>query len=392
MRSRLFGGTLLVIGTSIGGGMLALPIVTAGAGIFYSVLSLIGCWLLMTLGALLILEVNLRLPEGSHMVSMARETLGLPGQIIAWVTFLFLLYTLLAAYISGGGDLIYGLLHEAHIELPRSLTTCLFTLVFGGVIYSGIRAVDYVNRGLMFAKLGTYLILIIIITPYIQIPKWSGGEWLALPQSVMVLITSFGFATILPSLRDYFKSDVNELRQLIFMGSLIPLVAYIIWIAAIDGVIERFELIKLMTSSHATSGLSETLRHSIHHGWINAFFNFFSSICMLTAFLGVSLGLFDFLSDGLKLKKNGRQGWLILCLTFTPALVIVLLYPGIYIQALNYAGISCVILLLILPILMAWQGRKNANPNKNQVPGGSVMLGFLAIMAMMLLIIAYHDL
>ncbi|WP_328287250.1 aromatic amino acid transport family protein, partial [Legionella pneumophila] len=104
INSKLIGGILLIVGTSIGGGMLALPVSTAEVGFTNSLFFLFFCWLVMTAGALLILEVNLRLPAGSNMISMAKSTLGLPGQVIAWITYLLLLYTLLAAYISGGSD------------------------------------------------------------------------------------------------------------------------------------------------------------------------------------------------------------------------------------------------------------------------------------------------
>ena len=46
---------------------------------------------------------------------------------------------------------------------------------------------------------------------------------------IMVIINSFGYAIILPSLRSYFKSDVRMLRRAILIGSAIP--HYILWIA-----------------------------------------------------------------------------------------------------------------------------------------------------------------
>ena len=64
MHSRFIGGLLLIIGTSIGGGMLALPVANAASGFWNSTIFLILCWLLMTLGAFFILEVNLYLPRG----------------------------------------------------------------------------------------------------------------------------------------------------------------------------------------------------------------------------------------------------------------------------------------------------------------------------------------
>ncbi|MCL9685768.1 amino acid permease [Legionella maioricensis] len=392
--SKLIGGILLIVGTSIGGGMLALPVSTAEVGFGNSLFFLFFCWLVMTAGALLVLEVNLRLPPGSNMISMAKSTLGLPGQIIAWITYLFLLYTLLAAYISGGSDVFSGILHRMNIDLPNWITSVIFTALFSFVVYKGIRSVDYVNRGLMFGKLGVYVLLVAIISPHVSPIGLVGGSARAFTGTLMILITSFGFASIVPSLRDYFDNDIRTLRRVILFGSLIPLFCYIVWDAVIMGVVSREGtngLIALMNSEHATSGLTEALNQSVQSQWISGFFGFFTSICMVTAFLGVSLGLFDFLADGLKLKKSGNEGKYTLALTFLPPLAVVLINPGIYLHALSYAGICCVILLLLLPAIMAWKGRKTcvlAPSESHMVPGGTPSLGLIGFIAVGLLIVA----
>ncbi len=86
-------------------------------------------------------------------------------------------------------------------------------------------------------------------------------------------------------------------------------------------------LMSLMASEHATSGLTSALSEAVQSQWISGSSAFFSSECMLTAFLGVSIGLFDFLADGLSLKKSGIQGKSVLLLTFFPPLLIVLANP-----------------------------------------------------------------
>lgn len=386
-KSKLVGGVLLIVGTSIGGGMLALPVATAAGGMFNSIVFLIACWLIMTVGAFLILEVNLRFPVGSNIISMAKSTLGLSGQIIAWISYLCLLYSLLSAYISGGSDVFNGLLQSAHIHIPPWITSILFTVFFSLIVYNGIRAVDYVNRGLMFGKLGVFLLLVFIISPHVEIAKLSNGSIQAITGSLMILITSFGFASIVPSLRDYFQNDVSKLRQVILIGSLIPLVCYMSWNAVIMGVIDHQQLLILANSEHATSGLTQALNQTVHNKWITGFFEFFTSICMITAFLGVSLGLFDFLADGLQLKKSGIQGKLTLALTFLPPLAIVLFNPGIYLHALSYAGICCVILLLLLPALMAWRSRCTDSKAVILVPGGNASLILVTSTALGLLYI-----
>src|ERR1700722_18229331 len=102
----ILGGGLIVAGTAIGGGMLALPVLTAPGGFLPAVIIYILCWLFMTATGLLLVEVLLWSKTEVNIVSMAKMTLGLPGKIVAWVLYLFLFYSLTVAYLSGGGALV----------------------------------------------------------------------------------------------------------------------------------------------------------------------------------------------------------------------------------------------------------------------------------------------
>ncbi len=360
MDSRLIGGILLIIGTCIGGGMLALPISNGPVGFFYSTGLLILCWFIMVISALAILEVNLWFLPGSNLISMAKATLGTPGKIAAWIVYLFLLYALLCAYIAGGSDIFQSLLHQISLFIPTTLSTLLFVLIFGSIVYSGIRTVDYANRFLMFGKFGICALLLLLILPRIHLTNLFAGDWQYASSTLMILITSFGFATIIPSLRSYFRDDIKKLRYAILIGSLVPLLIYIAWDAAIMGVIPiegPQGLLALLHSQHSTSHLTVSLMSVTQNQWITDFFRFFTSICMLTAFLGVSLGLMDFLSDGLNIPKKGRSGLLIALIAYLPPLILVTCFPGIFIAALNYAGLFAVILLILIPSLMLWRGR-----------------------------------
>lgn len=390
MRSRFIGGILLIVGTSIGGGMLALPVANAAAGFWQSSLFLLICWLLMTLGALFILEVNLYLPAGKNMVSMAAATLGKPGLLVAWLSYLFLLYALLSAYISGGADVLGGLLKHLGIYANAWQLTSLFTLVFGLVVYGGIRQVDMLNRGLMFAKLAIYFLLVVMIAPYIHIESFHGGNIRYMTGSLMILITSFGFAIIVPNLREYFNDDIKQLKKVVLIGSFIPLVCYIAWDAVIMGSLPYqgdHSLMTLMHDPHTTSSLAIMLSNTVNNDMISSLFNFFTSICMLTAFLGVSLCLISFLGDGLNMRQYGKEGLGLFLLTFLPPLLIVINYPGAYIHALSYAGFLCVILLLLLPALMSYFGRKHFAP-AFIVPGGKACQMLVIVCSVVLLLIA----
>lgn len=388
MHSRFIGGILLIVGTSIGGGMLALPVANAATGFWQSSFFLLICWSFMTLGAFFILEANLYLPKGKHMVSMAFATLGNYGLVIAWASYLFLLYTLLSAYISGGSDVLNSLLAKIHMHLADWQASTLFTLFFGLIVYGGIHYVDFANRALMFGKLAVYALLIILIAPHINTTHFQQGDIRFISGSIMILITSFGFAIIVPNLRDYFDDDIATLKKVILIGSLIPLFCYLAWDAVIIGTLPsggHQGLESLMHKPHTTSALATLLTDKVQNHAISAFFNFFTSICMLTAFLGVSLCLYSFLADGLKVSESGWPGAGLFLLTFVPPLLIVIYYPGAYIHALGYAGIFCIILLLLLPALMCYFGRKQFQ-SVFYVPGRSWTVWLVISISIALLI------
>lgn len=387
MDFKLLGSILLIVGTSIGAGMLALPIATAQLGFLGSLVLLVACWFVMTAGALLILEVNLWLPQNSNLISMARATIGPFGQLIAWATYLLLLYSLLCAYIAGGSDLLHNLLLASGIQMPAFIAAILFVCFFGIIVFLGIRAVDYTNRGLMFVKLGAYLLLILLITPFISLEKLQQGHLQSITSAtaIMVTITSFGYAAIVPSLRIYFDGDIKKLKMAIFIGSMIPLICYIIWDAAIMGIVPltgEHSLMAILHSSNSTSDLVNTLNAMVANEAVTIFVKIFTSICVVTSFLGVALCLTDFLADGFHVEKEGLFNIGIHVLTFLPPLLIVLFFPHVFINALTYAGVYCVILLILLPAWMAWRGRYDRQiATGYRVQGGKPFLGGLICFA-----------
>lgn len=390
MDTKLISGILMIVGTAIGAGMLALPLATAQEGFVASIGVLFICWFIMTSSALLILEINMWFPPRSNIISMARNTLGKPGEIVAWFTYLILLYALLSAYIAGGGDFLKSLVSMWGLQFSTTISLLVFTAILGFIVCLGIRAVASVNRYLMLTKLTIFVLLVVSILPFISLQKELGGDLHYFTAGVTVAITSFGFANIVPSLRIYFEDDVVKLRKAIIYGSLIPLVCYLFWNFSIMGVIPRGGdngLVAMVHSNKSTSDFVNTLSAILQSHTITVMTHIFTAICLATSFLGVALSLTDFLADGFKIAKESKKGSIIYVATFGPPLAIVLFYPGAFIAALNYAGIDCMVLLVILPALMAWMGRyKKQLAQGYQVSGGKPLLIVLIVTAILVII------
>lgn len=390
MDTKIAGGILLIVGTSIGAGMLALPLVAAVSGFFISSLILLACWSIMTFGAFLMLEVNLWLPPRNNIISMSRATLGPLGAMVAWLSYFLLLYSLLAAYISGGSDLFYSLLSSAGIKLPRWIDAAIFVLIFGYIVFRGIQPVDYVNRLLMITKFGSFFVLIVYAMPSIDHKKLVVSHPVLMMTTVTVMLTSFGFANIIPSLRSYYNHDVKKLRRAIIVGSLIPLFCYLIWDFVILGTLSHDDLVSIMQQGGSVAELTQLFSTYLNSPAVSFFAHLFTTICVLTSFLCVSLSLSDFLADGLKIEKQGFGNWIINALTFLPSLLIVIFYPSLFIKALNYGGICCAILVILLPALMVLSGRyfkKNLSVGHYQVIGGKWSVVLLAIVSVLIIVL-----
>ena len=66
LSSRGFGSAMIITGTSVGAGMLAIPATVAACGFWLASLLLIVVWFVMMLTALLLAEVNLAMPNGTN--------------------------------------------------------------------------------------------------------------------------------------------------------------------------------------------------------------------------------------------------------------------------------------------------------------------------------------
>ncbi|MFZ0564747.1 MAG: aromatic amino acid transport family protein [Chlamydiales bacterium] len=351
------GGILLISGSCIGAGMLALPIITGIAGFGPSIVMFIFSWLFMTTTGLLLLEANLAVGHDLSLVSIAEKTLGKGGKIICWIFFVFLFYTLSVAYIAASGEILQSILFDfIGVQINPWIGSLFFTLVFALFLYFGTRQVDYLNRLLMGGLVVFYCILIFLGSMYVNIENLKVSYWKYTLPALPLLIVSFGFHNMIPSLAMYLNGDRRRLRITVVLGSTIPLLIYLLWEVVILGIIPlqgREGLIQALDQGEVAT---QTLRHVVGRSWINSVGQAFALSAIVTSFLAQSLSLLDFLSDGLKITKVGWRRVSLIFLTLAPPLSFAYIYPGIFIRALNIGGgFSAVILFGIMPALMAWK-------------------------------------
>ena len=381
---RLIQGILLVAGTSIGGGMLALPVLTSRVGFFPSLCLYLACWLFMACTGLLFLEISLWMPGNVNILSMAQRTLGPWGKAAAWVLYLFLFYCLTLAYIVGAGDLIVQALSSS-VALQEWQGELLFLALFAPFVYAGTRLVGRLNIFLMLGLGLSYLAFVFlgsshVNTAFLLRMNWS-YVWTALP----ITFVAFAYQGIVPTLVDYMQRDVRKTRLAIVVGSFLPFIAYAIWQWLILGIVPAEGAGSLNEALQRGETAVEPLKNILDIPGVYVVGQYFAFFALVTSFFGVTLGLMDFLADGIQVKKTAWNKFSLCLLIFIPPFLFALIYPHVFLIALDFAGgLGCALLLGLLPILMTWMGRYRLGlQGPYRLSGGRWLLAALLVFVLL---------
>ena len=393
LKNKTFGSALIIAGTTIGAGMLAMPLTSAGIGFGYTVLLLVGLWALLVYSGLLFVEVYQTadyLDDG--VATLAEKYFGVAGRILATLSLLILLYALSAAYITGGGSLLAGFPTAFGMEaLSLKTAIILFTVVLGSFVVIGTKGVDGLTRLLFIGKLVAFAFVL-----FMMLPKVATDNLMALPLNYVfvlsaapIFFTSFGFHVVMASINKYLEGSVEKFRRAILIGTAIPLAAYLVWQLATHGVLSQSEFIRILQADPTLNGLVNAVREITNSNMMGEIVRIFSSLALITSFLGVMLGVFEGLGDLFKRYHLPHNRLTLTISAFLPPLVFALFYPEGFITALSYAGLLCAFYCLILPIGLAWRTRVTHPNLPYRVMGGNTALLIAFLVGIVIMIIPF---
>ena len=357
---QLLNAIFLVAGTCIGGGMLALPVATCQTGFFPSLTIMVLAWFAMTCTALCLVEVGFWMKkDDAHLSSMTGQFLGKPGKALSWVLYLFICYASLVAYTAGAGHLISKAIgYITAVEVSKTTGCFIFMAIFGPAIFLSHKALGKVNSYLFIAMIVAYLMIVCFaiseIKPALLLRENWKISWLALP----LLLTSFSFQTMVPSLHPYLGHHAPSLRVAIIGGTSLAFVVYLVWQLVVLGTIPLEGSNGLAAALKNGEAATHYFSAHVSNPWIEWAASFFAFFALVTSFFGISLGLYDFLGDGLRIRKKGIGSVTLCTLIIVPSLFFAISYERIFILALDASGgFGDTILNGMIPIVMVWIGR-----------------------------------
>ncbi|MGQ3891583.1 aromatic amino acid transport family protein [Legionella sp. CNM-4043-24] len=350
------GGTLLIIGAIIGGGLLAIPIVSAQFGFMSTLCLIVATWFVMTSTGLFVLSLCLRCPEKyNSYFSMMGRFFGPKAQLATVVLFLWLLYLSLSSSISGCVSLILSHLNPDESGLSYFSGCILFVLLLGSLMVISSRLVVRVNVLLVSVKLGVLLLAIGTVLSNTHSFPMHGFSLLQKGglSLVMIIINAFGYQFIIPSLVSYYgREHAASFKWMIMVGTTSVMVLYIAWLYAIYSIIPmtgEHGLLAVSQSENQLMALNSSLAFYTQSSYVLSLLSGFETVALFGSFFCVSLGVFDFLVDVFKTSNR----YLVGLATFTPPLLLILMSQNMYVYAMSAEGYIAIILEIMIPLYLA---------------------------------------
>ncbi len=374
----LIGGSCIIASVCVGAGMLGLPSAGSGAWTFWSLIAIAFTMIMMTVSGWMLLEAFKRYDLKVSFDTVTKDMLGSKVNHINNLAVYFVGGILLYAYTTSAGLILQGVL-----DINNKIASVLFVAVFSIFVWHSTRAVDRISvvliafMGLSFvfgvSGLAANIDTSILFDRISEESSYAPYAMAMLP----VALTSFGYHHSVASMRSYYGCE-HRAKKAILGGTAIALTLYFLWMISIYGNLPRTEFGPVIEQGGNVEALLAALGGAIDSDKVANAINAFSMAAILSSFIGVGLGVFDFLADFFKFEdtKQGRtKTWLA---TFLPPLVLSLLFPFGFVIAIGYAGAAATVWACLTPAFLARKSRLMEGGNEGfMAPGGNAMIAVL---------------
>lgn len=350
----VLSSSLLIAGTTIGGGFLALPRATAPAGFLPSVVGLVASWLFLLSSSLslvdaTILTTNAKRGNDVEPVSIFRIGSAVGGPVAASLvggSFCVLMVSTLVAQMSKAGSLLSDSLAPAVRFAPS-----LCTLAFSALSYlatfgpGGVAMAERINSFLTTVMLASFVGVAASAAAIADPSRLARTNWVALipfgsgraaTWSIPVLLQLLVYSETVPFVVGRLGGDRKKIRTAIAAGSFLPLLMCVVWTAA---------AICAAPYSPAAFDPVQTLLGASQSTSLRLFILALAASAITTTAIGSLLTMEQFFQDALALR-GGRVA-LARALAIVPCtLVAAIGSRSLYYYATAFAG--------MFPVLLLW--------------------------------------
>lgn len=355
----------IITGYGIGGGVMAMPYLAAKNGVLVSFIILAAAFAASFILHIMIAELAVRSGKDAQLIAVFSRYLfrGRFKKVMTLAFFVIMalvLFTNLAAYISGAAEIL-----NAALSIPIWGAKLIFYVAAASVVLFGLKAVGVSEK---LAVAAIFILVGVLCAASVfhveqTLPVKPGSLNQGLAYFGMAMFAFSAFFSI-PQAVSGLSGDRKKIRRAVFLG----LMNNVILIVVIT-------VCALLASGKVTEVAMIGWSAGIG-SWAQAVGSAFTVLAMLTTYWSISLALSDIVEE--QLKCNRRICWII---ATVPSLAMTFLGLGGFMEFMRLAGglIAILIALLVVP----------AYRNAAKEPGESLLGRYGTGWLQILIIIAY---
>ena len=341
-RASDFEAIMLVVGTTVGGGFLAMPYFAAPAGFVPAALVSAGAWAVLAASGLMVSETLMHTWARSSgravsLLSATSEYLGARWGAVAAVSFFVMMNCTLVSQLAKCGQL-------ANVFSGGAVSHMAGAAITAGLI--GIaafsKAAAKINAVATVGIFTSFAVICAAGASNLALNKLAFMNFAATLPALPGLFQLFTYGECLPTIVDMLRGDRERIRRVIVLGTLVPLFMYTLWM---------FVALAQNGNWEGSVDLAQTMLES--GGVLGNATAAVAITASISTLIGGYLALSRFCADALK-KKTVSGSKSVIALTLIPSLLFAFKGPEVYFSALHFSGaVVVVILWLLLPPLMS---------------------------------------
>ncbi len=345
---KLLNAILLVSGTAIGAGLIALPLTSVNLGMNVSVAIIFFMVFVAYKTSMMTIDLNAANGKSASIVDLSRSISGEKAFITSMISFYTLSFSLLSVYFSGIANTL-----SSFFNFNDN-----FIILICGLVLFFVLSLKYSA----FSKLNSVLVvslLVIISSAIIQVHTKEAAiapTTYYVPQSfsineiiafLPIIFTSFGVQNICPHVFESLNKDRKKIKIAFLIGILIPALVYIVWNSCVfENVLARdmFFFQKMQNHQISVGELIQFLCKSSGSMYMEIFFKTLSLFAIITSAIGIGLGLKKSIEESVTSSKYMASG--VVCAI---PVVLCMAVPNAFINILSFGGMIATVFVIFVP-------------------------------------------
>lgn len=343
--------TMMIVGSTIGSGVLGLAYASRKAGWPVLVLWLIIAALISTVSMLYVAETSLRTRMPLQLSGLAEKYIGKVG---AWMLFFSVgatSFCSLIAYTNGCGKILADLL-----GISFYAGSLIFIIPATAVIWFGLKATGVAEKLISGGMIAMLLVLAgaSFVSAKVPLQDIFYANWTYAMPIFNITVFCYAVQYMVPEVARGFTHQPKQLVPSILTGFLISFIILSV---------VPLSVFLMLPLSDITEVASLSWGHALHHPIFYLLVNVFAFCAMLTSFWVIAESFLTNMVDRFQLKDESKVSTRLVMILFIVLPPFLLAFGGAvsFVNAIFFAGTFGGIIMSILPVFMLNRAREQGD-------------------------------